>query len=176
MGAGPETRTRRGPDILPGKRVGGVRYLHALALSAMPVNARDRIAAAERIAGLDWHDWNVVKLADREKKVSLLHYAAFLEDPFPPLVTAWAVDLDLGAVRKLTYEVNENPPILHRKELLLPANHPQRARFEQLTAELEKYGVYRDPGNIGRRRAWEARLAEAGVWVDDHEVKVRSER
>lgn len=160
----------------PGKRVGGARYLHALALLTMSEDARDRVAAAEKIAGAGKDDWNVVKLADRENKVSLLHYVAFLEDPFPSLVTTWAVDLDAGAVRKLTYELSENPPILHRKELLLPANHPQRPRFEQLTAELEKYGVYRDPGNIGRRRAWEARLAEVGVWVDNHEVKVRSER
>lgn len=70
MVAGPRTWTRRGPDVLPWKRVGGVRHLHAL----------DRIAEAERIAGLDRHDWNVVKLGDREKKVSLLNYAAFLEN------------------------------------------------------------------------------------------------
>jgi len=176
MAGGPQTRTRPRANTLLGKRVGGVRYLHVLALSAMPVDARDRIAEAERIAGLDRHDWNVVKLAGGENKVSLLHYAAFLEDPFPRLVAAWAVDLDIGAVRKLTYEVNENPPILHRKELLLPADHPQRARFAQLTEELEKYGVYRDSRNIGRRRAWEARLAEAGIRVDDHEIKVCGER
>lgn len=173
MAADPQTRTRPWSKALPGKCVGGVRYLHVLALSAMPIDARGRIAEAEQIASLAKSEWNVVKLVERENKVSLLNYAAFFEDPFPPLAAAWAVDLDARAVRKLTYDLNNNPPILHRKELLLPANHPQRARFEHLTEGLESYGLYTNTRNIGRRRAWNARLAEAGIWIDDHKVKVR---
>lgn len=158
------------PDAsdLPGKRVGGARYLHALAVPALPAETRKRIAEAERVAGLGADDWNVAKIPDRANKVSLLRYAAFFEDPFPALTAAWAVDLDSGQVRRIAYDPEGDPPILHRKELLLPHDHAYRKRFAALTAQMEKHGLFRDASGIGRRKAWMARLVSAGLQVQDH--------
>src|SRR5262249_3924286 len=70
---------------------------------------------------------------------------------------------------------NGNPPILHRKETLLPDDHPSRPALAALTAAAERLGLFADPKDIGTRRAWEGRLARLGVRVEGHQlVEVRN--
>ena len=170
MEADQKARSATATESLPGKRVGGAHYLHADALYHLPDRIREIVAGAERIAGLAQDAWNVVKLAKRENKVSLLCYQAFFDDPFPALAAAWVIDLDAGTVRHYRYNAEGNPPILHRKELLLPFDHPERARFAALTEQLEARGLLDGASGIGRRRAWDAQLEAAGVKVADHMI------
>lgn len=109
---------------------------------------------------------NVVRF-DADGRTALLVYERFDDEPFPPLAEAWLVEPGGSVTRR---RFGDNPPILHRKELLLAADDPRRARSARLTAELEALGLFRDAGRIGRRRPWEERLAAAGVRVEDHRV------
>ena len=64
------------------------------------------------------------------------------------------------------YAAEGNPPILHRKELLLPPAHPRAGDFAALTAAAERLGLFADARSIGTRAPWEARLGRLGVRVE----------
>ena len=70
-----------------------------------------------------------------------------------------------------SYRRRGNPPILHRKELLLPTGHPKRDVYAGLTADLERHGLFQDRRNIGTRRTWEQRLRVAGIEVAENTVR-----
>jgi len=128
-----------------------------------------RLRAAVDLAGIE--RWNVVKIDLKDgAKVSLLLYEDFDAVAFPALVESHRVDLGTGTVDVRRY--GQNPPILHRKELLLAPDDPRREVFGALTAELERLGLFVDMARRGRKGAWEAALASAGVVVTGHDVDV----
>lgn len=154
-----------------GKRTNDALYFHVSALREMPLATRDRTRLAERIAQVVGDkDYNVVKLTHTGPLVSLLAYSAFWEDPFPSLATAWTVNLSqkTGTVRR--YAPDGNPPILHRKELLLAPEHPQRARFALLSEQLDAHGLSPRGSGLGFQRQWQAALKHASVHVQDHQL------
>jgi len=68
------------------------------------------------------------------------------------------------------YSGTANPPILHRKETFLTADHPLYARFARLTAQEEKHGLLGDPATIGTREGRQARLSAAGFALRGHRL------
>jgi len=80
----------------------------------------------------------------------------FVSDPDPALRDAIAMDLATGKVRHTDYGDNINPPILHRKESFLPAEHPLRAQLEALTRAEEAAGLYENATTIGFKLNWES--------------------
>ena len=76
--------------------------------------------------------YNVLKL-DGFNRISFLLYEHF-EVSFPSLLAAVSCDLGNGNIRRSDYGKRANPPILHRKELLLPENHPLVPEAARLTA------------------------------------------
>lgn len=128
-----------------------------------------QVELALRLAGLrPGVDCNVIKLDRGEPVVSALHYPAFFDSAFPLLRHVWTIDLRSNGVRFRTYADSLNPPILHRKELLLPSGHPRRAEFEALTRAAEAIGLFDDPLRIGFQRPWQALLAQKGYRVVGH--------
>lgn len=154
-----------------GKWVGSTCYAHIKSWEWLPADFKHRISKACEIAGLTVGDsWNVVKINLHEYRVSLLYYSDFWSDPFPPLSIVYTVDLQAKTTRQRNYDKSSNPPILHRKELLLPPDDPHRSKFAHLTAVLEKLGVYRNSFQIGFRQQWAARLYEAGIRIENYHV------
>lgn len=150
-----------------GKQVGGALYVHHSAVNRLlPEQSRLIVAAAEHVPQ---GDWNVAKidLAD-DRAVSLLDYEDFAEHAFPALRQSHRVDLKTGAVAVRRYE--KNPPILHRKELLLSPDAPRRDVYVALTRELERRGLFVDMTRRGRQDTWEAAMTLAGIEVRDHRV------
>lgn len=148
-----------------GKRVSGALYVHRSAVdSLLPAQSRLIAAAAGHVPQ---GNWNVAKidLADG-RAVSLLDYEDFADRAFPALRQSRRVDLETGAVTVRRY--GKNPPILHRKELLLSPDAPGREAYVALTRELEQRGLFVDITRRGRQDAWEAALAQAGIEVRDH--------
>jgi hypothetical protein len=103
-----------------------------------------------------------VKFGRSGWKLSLLYYPGFFEEPFPTLAASWVVDLGARSVTSRSYAAEGNPPILHRKELLLPQAHPRVRGFAELTEAAERLGLFTETRTIGMRRPWEARLARLG--------------
>ena len=151
-----------------GKRVGVCTYFHRDAVDLLSEGLRAKVWDAEMLSG--YSAWNVVKFRDApSSKLSLLAYEDFSE-AFPALLESFSIDLNRRLVVRRGYRERANPPILHRKELLLPPGDPSHDRFTALTANLEQRGLFKDARTIGTREAWRARLCAAGVDVVDHEV------
>jgi DNA phosphorothioation-associated putative methyltransferase len=154
-----------------GKQVGGSLYVHQIAIDLLPARLRKSVRQAVGISDLDQPGFNVVKIeGDPAVRVSLLSYQSFDAKPFPALLKSCSVDLKAKTFSTRDYTRSNNPPILHRKELLLPPKDPRRPAFEELTNALEQKGLFADSRRIGFRNTWNKRLSEAGVEVRDHQV------
>lgn len=144
-----------------GKRVGGFLYLHRSAGRMLP--EKDR-AALERAQGLAPDaEWNVSKTS--AERVSLLLYEDFSEHAFPALLAATTVDLESATTKITEYFGRSNPPILHRKELLLLPDDPRIPAFAAVTRLAEERGLFADTKSIGTRESWQALVEAAGLRV-----------
>jgi len=168
--SGPRAPARRAAAARIGKRVGGYTYVHREALPLLPEEER---ALVEKTAGaLHDHDWNVAKVGT--SGVSLLLYEDFEANAFPALLRSVRPDPGGGPPRVTDYAIRENPPILHRKERLLPPDDPRIPTFASLTEAAEAHGLFRESRTIGTRVAWERRIAEAGLELRGHTLVPRA--
>ncbi len=155
--------------MIPTKVVGRRTYLHTDSLSYLAANTAARVVEAERLAGFNRHVYfNLVRIDDSGPCISLLHYPDFADDPFPSLRESWLVDLDRSTVSYRSYAESLNPPILHRKELLVPPDDSRREAYAALTATAESIGLFDEPKRIGYRRQWLALVREKGYRIEGH--------
>ena len=152
-----------------GKRVVDDLYVHLSALGRLDDGQlRSRIEAAVSLLGTESQSSpNVAKVHLRTGRLSLLSYAQFDEDPFPQLVASWTFRSDSTTDPTLrVYGESLNPPILHRKELLVSADHPARERWANLTATAEAIGLFDDTTTIGFRLNWTRLIESKGYRID----------
>lgn len=116
------------------------------------------------------NEFNVLKFSTRDLKISFLSYPEFFSDPHPTLAESVSVNLITGKVRKTSYSKRDNPPILHRKEAFLPAEHSDVDRFRCLTKAEEDAGLYEDTATIGFKLNWERLLEKKRVAYRGHEL------
>ena len=83
---------------------------------------------------------------------------------------SWYVDLATSRVSYRTYQDSLTPPILHRKELMLPREHPRWAEFKSLTKTAEELGLFQEPTRIGFREHWLRLVREKGYQIAGHEL------
>jgi hypothetical protein len=142
-----------------GKRISTDLYLHLSHPEAEPIVSAVK-EWAEVPAGA-----TVLKASVKGDwpSVSFLSYQEFFDDPFPSLIWSEHHSLQTGAVT-LRRE-SGNPPILHRKELLLAEDHPRRREYEALTNDLLAYGVLPARQFIGRQIHWQNYLCKMGYRV-----------
>jgi DNA phosphorothioation-associated putative methyltransferase len=150
-----------------GKQVRHKIYIHTSAFTFLTKAQQKAISRAQTVAGLNSDtDYNVARFCQHGNTVSLLDYQDFFSAPFPVLVRSTLVNLDTGLLRSRSYKEVRNPPILHRKELLLPPNHPQIEEYRYLTECLEAAGLFDETSRIGTKHQWEQRLKDAGFgWL-----------
>jgi DNA phosphorothioation-associated putative methyltransferase len=149
-----------------GKRVRDALYVHREAVAE--ISASDRRAVKKAVAIAGDFQWNVARI--EPSKVALLEYGDFEKEHFPALRRSMLVDLENRDCKLRDFSASENPPILHRKELLLPASHPRRSEYAALTAALDKLELFVDSHKIGLRKAWQQRLDDAGIVIRDHRI------
>ena len=142
-----------------GKHVRSFSYYHASVVAERPTVAVYLSDLCRRFDA-SFEAFNVVKL-DGRNRVSFLCYEDF-DAPFPALLSALSCDLDQRTSRSTDYG-RRNPPILHRKELLLPRDDPRVPAAERLTRCLEARGAFADAKSIGTRKGWQRRLTELGL-------------
>ena len=156
---------------LLGKRVGTHIYYHIQVVEALDVSFRSQLETAIRVAQVvPGQHFNVIKFSKSAKLVTLLDYPRFFEEAFPVLANYWTIDLENQTFRYRTYEDLLNPPILHRKELLLPQDHSQQEAFRALTTVAEQIGLFDDPNRIGFKKSWGTLLTQRAYKVVGHEL------
>lgn len=159
-----------------GKRVVDDLYVHLSALGALEdVQLRARIEAAVEYLGAESRlGPNVAKANLRTGRVSLLSYPDFDEDPFPQLVASWTFATDSSAAPVFrNFSDSLNPPILHRKEQMVEADHPARAKWLELTKTAETLGLFDDTTAIGFRLNWSRLIESKGyALIDDEFVPI----
>ena len=149
-----------------GKHVANRVYVHTSLLPQLPESFQEAVARAVEIAGIqaDVH-FNVARVDLLHEEVSLLNYPEIYSAPFPCLDSSVRVHLPTRQVTTRLYRTSLNPPILHRKELVLPATHPEHASYCTLTALAESLGLFADPSRIGFKRQWEELVTSKGYAV-----------
>lgn len=115
-------------------------------------------------------EFNIVKLFHGGEKASLLYYPCLFSEAFPCLLISHVLSTLTGEMISSKQYLQLNPPILHRKELLLPPDHPDIPKFAALTKQLEDAGLFKDSRKIGYKKQWEERLRNAGYKVVDHKL------
>lgn len=156
-----------------GKRLPTALYVHRDAASEALGPSHPIAALLARIAERlnAGPEYNVVKFRTTEFKVSFLSYPDFFEDPHPSLRLALTVDLVKGKSRVTNYSDQFNPPILHRKDTLLPPQHPQREAYAALSRAEEEAGLLDETTTIGFKLNWERLLADRGVKLTGHRLE-----
>jgi DNA phosphorothioation-associated putative methyltransferase len=153
-----------------GKRIVDDLYVHLSARSLLADQWQtDQISRAiERLVDLSGAIPNVAKLNLKSRRLSLLAYPRFEEDPFPELAASWvfAAEGDESPVFR-SYENSINRPILHRKELLVAPDHAKREVWAALTATAEQLGLFDDTATIGFRLNWERLIHSKGYQLVD---------
>ena len=150
-----------------GKHVGPSSYFHVETIRTHPCIVEVLNATWRRFAP-ETPDYNVVKLQP-PSRVSFLTYHDFAS-PFPVLDHSLAINLAAGSARHTDYRDRGNPPILHRKELILRAGHPNAIGAAELTARLEARGAFANPRRIGTVDGWSRALTEVGLALDRGKV------
>jgi DNA phosphorothioation-associated putative methyltransferase len=152
-----------------GKLTGNALYVHVDALSLFPTLLRVYEGCARCYLG-HVEGANVIKLSREQPKVSYLFYPGFDRDAHPALRESLRLRLSNADVKHLNFSESENPPILHRKEELLAPDDTRRTKFEKLTKQEEKYGLYEDTSIIGTLDGWNSALTSRGLRIAGHRV------
>ena len=121
-------------------------------------------------------EFNLLKFGSADLRLSFLEYPDFDTNPHPELARSVVVNLTTGKVRRDDYRGRKNPPILHRKELFVPPEYPHRTNFERLTALEESAGILADTVTIGFKLNWERLVADRGLAIEDHSLRLLSGR
>ena len=154
-----------------GKAVGNHTYVHVCVLEEMGREWESLVSEAEEVSSRTREvSFNVVRFDTNEKIVTLLSYPRFFQDPFPALSDSWMVNLEARTLSHRSYEDSLNPPILHRKELLLPESDCRKMEAKALTDACEEIGLFDDTRRIGYRRQWEQLVREKGYEIRDHRL------
>ena len=152
-----------------GKLLPGALYIHHSTLGQLPPVLRVYEGCGRQLAGTI-EGVTVVKLGRRQPKVSYLVYPEFDRVGHPVLAATFIADLSRLTLRHHDYRSSANPPVLHRKELLVSPEHPFRKRFARLTAEEQRIGLLASTDTIGNQHGWRERLARYGVTIRGHRV------
>lgn len=149
-----------------GKRVFDELYVHLSAMAECEAtqSVSPHLLAKLPALQLEGESPNVIKFNLNSGRFSLLLYRDFDASPFPELAASWAFTGPTGEETPVLrrYDSSLNPPILHRKELLVAEGHPGRASWCALTSQAETLGLFDDTSTIGFKLNWERLIAAKG--------------
>ena len=152
-----------------GKLTAESLYLTSDLRFGLPPILRLYEGCARQLTGAVEHA-NILKLGRLEPRVSYLAYPKFDGVAHPELVASVSVFLPQLRVRYHSYRDAANPPILHRKELLISSDDPRREKFARLTAQEERRGLLASPTRIGTRLGWGEVLRANGYKIQGHRL------
>jgi DNA phosphorothioation-associated putative methyltransferase len=154
-----------------GKHVAGKHYVHVSVLPLLSERDQALTRQAIDVSGLAPElQFNVIRVSDDGDEVALLAYPGFFEEPFPALAASWRFHAVSQSLRFRNYSQSLNPPILHRKELLIAVDHPDYGRFAELTRAAETLGLFENPTQIGYRSTWLELIQSKGYELQGHDL------
>lgn len=108
----------------------------------------------------DSKPFNLIKVDWQTKSVSLLLYEGLGERPHPYLKSSVMIGVD--GTYSITRKYGDNPPILHRTELILPGEWPE---FVDITTKEELAGMYDEQhrNKIGYKKYWNELCHKKGM-------------
>jgi DNA phosphorothioation-associated putative methyltransferase len=138
---------------------------------AFPVEHAKAVAAAQaQLAASCDAPPNVAKVNVRTGIVSLLLYPDFDTAPFPELAASWTFRAGPNSPPHFRrYDSTLNPPLLHRKELLVGTEHPHWGDWAAVTRTAEALGLFDDTHTIGFRLNWSRMIAAKGYRLQGNE-------
>ena len=155
--------------VAVGKVLPGALYVHHTALPRLPPLLRVYEGCGRQLAGAV-DGLTVVKLGRRRPRISYLVYPEFDRVGHPALTEAFVAKLRSLNLEHRDYRQYTNPPVLHRKELLVTADYPGRDRFARLTAQETARGLLADAKAIGTLTGWSSVLEGHGVEIRGHRL------
>lgn len=163
-------------DLSFGKNLKDAIYVYYKSLSPKDKRLKrfvDKLIKEQNII----EPFNVIKFAKHSIKLSFLYYPEFFLIPHPTLYRSVVVSYPSGLLKVICYKDSLNPPILHRKELLLRKNSKLIKRFSKLTNSEEAAGLYDNTRTIGFKKNWERLLKEKGLAYQGHKlVRISNKR
>ena len=155
-----------------GKLLPDALYVHHTAVPHLPPVLRVYEGCGRQLAGVV-EGVTLVKLFRRRARVSYAAYDDFDRVAHPVLRSAVVADLGRLDLRFRDYTRSANPPILHRKELVVTDDYPARKIFARLTAREDRLGLLARPSIIGTRNGWLGVLSKNGVSIRGHRITRR---
>ncbi|WP_165225771.1 DNA phosphorothioation-associated putative methyltransferase [Aquisphaera insulae] len=152
-----------------GKLLPDSLYVHRSALNYLEPILRVYEGCARAYLG-EIEDANIIKLHRFSGRISYLSYPDFDTDPHPALVRSVKLCMRTRQLESQAFGRGGNPPVLHRKEAFLHAEHPLHAKFERLTQQEERHGLLEETNSIGTRDGWTRRLEEKGFALKGHRL------
>lgn len=157
-----------------GKKLANSLWVHVSAIEALDPLLRLYEGCASRTIGRP-EEANVIKFHCRKPKITYLVYPDFDADPHPALFTSMQIDLRDLHVRYRDHDPNENPPVLHQKDLLVTPEYPYYEKFAKLSRQEEDWGLLDDWKRISNRRSWRSCLEEHCAELKGHRVVWRKD-
>ena len=152
-----------------GKKLPHSLWVHISAIEALDPLLRLYEGCASRTIGRP-EEANVIKFHCRKPKISYLVYPEFDADPHPALYTSMQVDLQDLHVSYRDYDPEDNPPVLHQKELLVQSDYPLYEKFAKLSRQEADWGLLDDLGKISNKRGWQKCLQDYCAELQGHRV------
>ena len=152
-----------------GKLLPNALYVHRSALDHLAPVLRVYEGCGRAFLG-EIEGANLVKIHRFSGKVSYLVYPDFETDPHPTLLRSVKLCMRSRRIDCQEYGQSSSPPVLHRKETLLPEGHDSREKYARLTAQEENAGLLDETTTIGNREGWEKRLNEKGFALRGHRL------
>jgi len=148
-----------------GKKVFDDLYIHIKYIDELRADLAYEVLINLAISFMDQRDLkscNVLKINLRRKRLSFLQYDNFEEDAFPTLNSSWIFLQNENKINFRSYSSSLNPPILHRKELLVGIDNQNRKNWEEITKSAEEIGLFRDTSTIGFKLNWLKLISNKG--------------
>ena len=164
----PQDSTATFSDVFVGKRVLDDLYVHRSAIIFLSGHDETkRFVESTLLEVIDQLEdsWNIIKVNLRRKRISFLEYLNFDDDPFPILNRAWIFQAEGRCLATRSYSLSINPPILHRKELLVDIDHPRRQEWIKITSSAEALGLFACGRPIGFKLNWQRLIEERGYRI-----------
>ncbi|MCK8123738.1 DNA phosphorothioation-associated putative methyltransferase [Pseudoalteromonas sp. 2CM39R] len=149
------------------KKLPDAIYFHKDAFEHAPQEIVKFIKIVAQALKIAEADYDLVKLFKNDFRLSLLSYPDFYTESYPQLNQSVTVDLAKLTHKVTSYENTDNPPILHRKETMIPPDNNHYTLFCDITAEGEQAGLYENSRMIGFKSSWERLIAKKGYELVD---------